>query len=80
MNSVEALRHIVEASGRPKMRISADLGRSSNWLATTLRNAQPPKAPTLAAVADACGYDLQLVRRDGGETITIDPPAGGNSR
>lgn len=73
MQSKEALRTIVRESGQTLRSISTTIGRSQNYMAATVQNDSAPKADTIAEIADACGYDLLLRKRDDGSEIIIDP-------
>lgn len=74
MESKEALRSIVRSSGMSMRSISVAIGKTPNYLASTTKNDSSPLADTMAEIADVCGYDLKLEKRDGTETIIIDPP------
>lgn len=74
MTTVEAIRALVARSGKSARAISSQIGKSPNWLSATLGIVSDTKAGTLAQIANACGFDLVLVDREHGETITIDPP------
>lgn len=73
MQTFEAIRAMLGASGKSQRGVSIELGRTHNWLNSTLGIAQDTKAGTLAAIAKVCGYELQLVNRDTGDVLTIDP-------
>lgn len=73
VTTIEAIRTIVECTPKSARTISVEIGKSANWLSATLNVVSDTKAGTLARIAEACGYRLQLVSDDGKETITIDP-------
>jgi hypothetical protein len=50
------------------------MGRSDGYLSRSITTGQNPGAVKLAEIADAMGYDLRLVKRDGTYEIVIDPP------
>lgn len=73
----DALRAVVAASGMTLADVSRGMGRAPSWLGATLSGASSSKAATVAHVGAVCGYDLALVPHDtapaGG--VVIDPPA-----
>jgi len=70
MDAASALREMIETSGLTHRQIEARAGRYGGWIGQTM--ARPhPGADLLASIATACGYRLELVPMDGGETITI---------
>lgn len=73
MRSQDAIKELKARSGRSGTQISADLGKSPNWLGQTISRGSDPQAGTLAAIARACGYRLQL-EGPRGDKIEIDPP------
>lgn len=73
MKSNKALRHIIEKSGLSHRAIAERLDKTPSYVSVTLARGSVPKADTYANIADACGYDLKLVSRDGDEEILIDP-------
>ena len=74
MQALLAFRTMVTHSGKPREVLSKEMGRGKGFLNVTINRGTIPKADTLALIADVCGYDLQLVKRDGTEVIIIDPP------
>lgn len=71
MQVMDAVRHIISSSGKGGYGLSKELGKSRSYVSVLLR-AGDVKATTLATIAHACGYDLVLVQRDGGDTVKID--------
>ena len=65
MNTTEALRAVIAASGKSNRAVSADMGRSGNYVTSLLRQAERMEADmnasTVAGIAEACGYVLALV-------------------
>lgn len=72
MKPNEAIRHMIDETGMTCRSLSALIGRSPTFVSTTLSKGSTPRADTLAAMADAMGYELVL--RGAGEEIRIDPP------
>lgn len=70
MDAANALRDMVEASGLTHRQIEARAGRYGGWVGQSLARPKPG-ADTIATIARACGYRLELVPMDGGEAITI---------
>lgn len=73
MESKEALRYVVNHSGKSQRAISVELGKVPTYISATFTQGSIPTVETLANVANVCGYDLLLVNRETGETISIDP-------
>lgn len=73
LNGVDSISSIIYASGKPQRTIAAALGKSPTYLSNILSASHCPSLDKAAAIAHACGYSLQLVPDDGGESITIDP-------
>ena len=72
MDAKNALRRIVTLSGKTQRQISSDMGRSENFVSAVRTQKRTPNADLMAEMAQACGYDLQLAKKGGGEVITID--------
>lgn len=72
MESKEALRYIIDQSGKPKTRISLELGKTSGYINAYLSIGRTPGMDVFASIANVLGYDLLLVNRQTGETIPID--------
>lgn len=71
----EALRLLIEHSGRSGRAVSVELGHTPTWASVSVQPGRDPKTGTLADVADVAGVDVALVDRATGETIgTIEPP------
>lgn len=76
MDSMDAMRALVAASGKPTRQLSEALGRSPNFFSACLSQGRHPGADLLAELAEACGYSLQLVPLDTARpTITVSPRA-----
>lgn len=72
MESLEALRLMLDRSGTTAYRVAVDIGRSPSYVSSMLRRGSVPSADLLARIAAACDYDLRLVPRGGGESIELD--------
>ena len=68
----EAIAHMVECSGKSKYALSLDLGRQNSYIGALLNKGTIPQVNTLVAIADKCGYDLQLVHRNSGDIIKLE--------
>jgi len=73
MEALKAINTVIAKSGKSKMQVARDMGKSDYYVTALTGRGSVPKADTLALIAEACGYCLQLVSDDGKETITIDP-------
>lgn len=71
MDTLDAIKQMLEESGRTANAVSVQIGKHRNFIASTIYKGSTPRADTLSSIADAMGYDL-LLRRDGHE-IRIDP-------
>ena len=69
MDTKTAMHEMVVRSGLTHRQISARLGRHETYVSQTLRRV--PGADTVASIAQACGYRLELVPVCGGESIPI---------
>ena len=74
MDAKKALRQIMDKSETTGYAIALSMGRNSSYVYNVLGTHSNPSYAFLTSVADACGYDLALVKRDGSETIILDPP------
>ena len=78
MQADSVIRALVERSGMSYRAMSAALGKSPNWAGVTAQRGRVPKLDTVAAVADACGYDVDIIERETGEELgRIEPPPRG---
>ena len=71
MDSITALRAMVEASGLTHRQIARRLGKYDAYVSQIMTRGRDAQASTLADIAHACGYRLDLVPLDGGDPITI---------
>lgn len=72
MDTVESVRLMIERAGVTPYRVAVDMGRAPTYVSSMLRRGSVPSADLLAQIADACGYDLRLIARDGLDSITVD--------
>lgn len=71
MDTKQAIREIVKASGLTHRQIAHRLGKYDTYVSQITSRATTPGCDDMAALARACGYRLDLVPMDGGATITI---------
>ena len=71
MDTLQALRLMLDRSGATAYRVAVAIGRKPNYVSGMLRRGSVPSADLLARMATACGYSLQLAPLNGGETIDI---------
>lgn len=71
MKPTDAIREMVAGSGKNATVVSQDMGRSGEYIRSTLANSRHPSMSVLNAVAKACGYDAELVNEKTGEVIRI---------
>ena len=70
MDSLEALRLMVEASGKSQRLISTEIGRHPTYLASLLHSGSYPQIDTFVSIANACG--CEVIVRLPTEDLTID--------
>ena len=77
MDDLEAIRAMVERSGKSMRSASVDSGRSATWLGASMARGSALTLPVAADLARVCGYTLALVpdREVPPGAIVIDPPA-----
>ena len=64
MNANDAMRAMIEASGKSGRQVAREIGRSESFVSSTLAQGVCPRADTLARVAEACGYKIVIVPKD----------------
>lgn len=77
MNTKDVLKHAADEAGMSMIAVSKAMGRNDNYMSVTMSRGSTPKADTLAAMLDVCGYDLAAVPRSCGlpdGSLVIDPP------
>lgn len=80
MDTLHAVRAMLDAAGVTPYRAALGLGRASTYVSGMLRRGSCPSADLLARLASVCGWRLVLVPPDGLdlEALTIDggaPPS-----
>lgn len=69
------IRELLDARAISPRRVSAELGRSSEFVRNVAMPTRSPALATVADVADVLGYVLAIVDRETGETVgTIEAP------
>lgn len=71
METTDCIKHIIGKSGKSGIKVSQSLGRSDYYISTAISNGRDVGCSTMAAIAEACGYELIL--KGHGEEIPIDP-------
>lgn len=71
MQTIDAMRAMIDQSGLTHRQIAHRLGKYDAYVSQVVSRARDPQASTLADIARACGYRLDLVPMDGGASITI---------
>ena len=74
MQTLEAIRHMCEASGQKIAEVSKAIGRTRAFLSNMLTRGNNPRIDTLIEIADACGYKVVLEGQ--GERIELAPTPG----
>ena len=71
MNSADAIRKVLEATGKSAYRVSLDLGMMNNYIGTIFSRDRDVTGAKLAQIIGTCGYSLVCVPR---ETVSdLDP-------
>lgn len=71
MDTNSCVHHMLDKAGLSPNAACQSMGRANGYVDQSLKRRGGIGAPTLAEIAQACGYELQLVGR--GETLRIDP-------
>ena len=71
MDAMQAIRAMMSSSGLTHRQIAHRLGKYDTYVSQVLSRGKTPQTDTLTDIAHACGYTLQLVPMDGGNTIII---------
>ena len=64
MNANDAMRTMIETSGKSGRQVAREIGRSESFVSSTLAQGVCPRADTLARVAEACGYEIVIIPKD----------------
>lgn len=72
MNANDAMRRMIEASGKSGRQVAREIGRSDSFVSSTLAQGVCPRADTLAKVARACGYEIVAVTKEVANELTRD--------
>lgn len=74
MNLCEVMRRIVAGSGRTHRELASDMGMSDAYVSASVSrvcSGNDIGVGKLVSIADACGYDVELVSRETGERLTL---------
>ena len=74
MNVRDAIIEILSETGLSERQLSKNMGMHPRYLSDYTYHRRVPGADNLARIANACGYDLALIRRTDDARILIDPP------
>lgn len=74
MNANDAMRKMIEMSGKSGRQVAREIGRSESFVSSSLAQGVRPRADTLARVAQACGYELVAIPKDAANELpnTVD--------
>jgi hypothetical protein len=67
---IGAINSMIRGSGKSRRQVSMDMKRNEGYLTATVQKKSRIRVDVLVEIANACGYELQLVGN--GETIVID--------
>lgn len=72
MDATQALREVMRQSNLSYRQIAAKLGKYDSYVAQIMSRSAAPRIDSVQAIANACGYRLELVPMDGtGARIVI---------
>lgn len=76
MNAYETVRESAKVAGISTNSIGRALGKTSSYVASGATRGSTPKADTLAAMLNVCGYKLAAIPESDvpGSALVIDPP------
>lgn len=79
MDAYEAVKRAAESKGISTNSIGRALGKADSYVASGATRGSTPKADTLAAMLDVCGYSLAAIPHADvpGSALVIDPPGQG---
>lgn len=66
------VHHMLYESGKSGIQLARELGRSDNFIWSTLRNNSMPRVDLLIRIANACGYEILLRGRGEEYVLTVD--------
>lgn len=75
MQVKDALNEIMDGSGLTRYAIAKKFGKTPNYVYKMMNQSKAVGYPFMSSIADVCGYDIALVKRDGSNTIILDPPS-----
>ena len=75
MNANDAMRAMIETSGKSGRQVAREIGRSESFVSSTLAQGVCPRADTLTRVAEACGYRIVILPKDVARNL-VDEPNG----
>ena len=61
MNASDAMRRMIETSGKSGRQVAREIGRSDSFVSSTLAQGVCPRADTLARIAEVCGYEIVIL-------------------
>ena len=75
MDTNSVMQEMTRSAGLTMKQASLDMGRSANWLSSTLSRPGGSEAATVASLAEVCGYALAAVPVDDlpPSALVIDP-------
>lgn len=77
MEALAAVKHAAFAARLPVYEVAQLMGRSPSYISAAIARGSTPKADTLAAMLEPCGYVLAALPREDApaSALVIDPPA-----
>lgn len=75
MNTEQVIREAASISGNSLRSVSSSMGKSANYIGSTLNQGSTPKADTLASMLEPCGYSLAAIPKEDlpNSALVIDP-------
>ena len=72
MHILGAIREIMNNAGIGTRELGRALHKSDRYMSGILSRGSIPKVDTMVSIASTCGYDVVLVPKNGGDSITLE--------
>jgi hypothetical protein len=73
MDAYDVTLQMIRDSGKTNATLSRELSDNRYYINSIIKNHTTPRADKLAQLADSCGYDLLVRRRNDERETMIDP-------
>lgn len=72
MYILDAIREIMNNAGIGKREMGRLMHKSDMYMNGIINRGSIPKVDTMVSIASTCGYDVVLVPKNGGDSITLE--------